>query len=180
MARGFYNCFSQCQRKPEEYKERKNKGSSWSQQWQTPHWVPKAPLSSVIASLQSKEIVLGKTGDGEKNKAYANCPNYSTNSYQRHSKRIIEKSRRFSSWLLLKSQQKLYVFTLWQKIEEDLWIIKMSFLFVSYYRAHRIINRSLQYQSALYLNLPWVSQKRHSAFIHFLITFREVYANLSI
>lgn len=130
MAHGFSNCFSQRQGKSEEYKERKNKGSSWSQQWQTPHWVPKAPLSSVIGSLQSKEIVLEKQEMEKKNKAYANCPNYSTNSYQRHSKRIIEKSRPVSSWLLLKPQQKLYVFTLWQKIEEDLWIIKMSFLFI--------------------------------------------------
>lgn len=88
--------------------------------------VTDAPLSaeSSIIFCHSKSSIKGnsarKTGDGEKNEAYANCPNYSTNYYQRHSKRIIEKSRHFSSWLLLKSQQKLYVFTLLQKIEDDL------------------------------------------------------------
>lgn len=45
---------------------KENKGSSWSQQWQASHWVPWAPLSSVIATPQSKGNSAPEAGDGGK------------------------------------------------------------------------------------------------------------------
>ena len=43
---------------------RENNGSSQSQQWQAPHWVQWASLSSVIATPQSKRNSSPEAGDG--------------------------------------------------------------------------------------------------------------------
>lgn len=43
---------------------KENKGSSQTQQWQTPHRVPGAPLSCVLATPQSKRNSALELGDG--------------------------------------------------------------------------------------------------------------------
>lgn len=57
---------SHCAWENQRSSRRENKGSSQSQQWQAPHWVPWASLSPVIPTPQSKRNSSPEAGDGGK------------------------------------------------------------------------------------------------------------------